>query len=157
MGLMDELRKFARPYSDAEDEYEDEYDDGVDEEAMEDEEEPRRSFSGGMNDSAPRSTGGRVVNLGAASQLQMVVVKPEDFQQVDTIANYLRDRKAVVLNLEKTNKDVARRLVDFLSGCSYALDGNIRKVAIYTYLITPYNVDVVGDMMEEIENNVAYY
>ena len=64
---------------------------------------------------------------------------------------------AVVLNLESTNKDVARRLVDFLSGCAYALDGKIKKIAISTYIITPYNVDFVGDnLMDELENNGVY-
>ena len=55
-----------------------------------------------------------------------------------------------------TNKDTARRLVDFLSGCAYALDGKIKKVAMSTYIITPYNVDIVGDLMEEIEKSGAY-
>ena len=71
--------------------------------------------------------------------------------------HHLRDKQAVVLNLESTNKDVARRLVDFLSGCAYALDGKIKKIAISTYLITPYNVDVVGDLVEELENNGMYF
>ena len=56
-----------------------------------------------------------------------------------------------MLNLETTNKDVARRLVDFLSGCAYALDGKIKKIAVSTYLVTPYNVDVVNNMLEEQE------
>ena len=73
------------------------------------------------------------------------------------IAEHLRERRAVVLNLESTNKDVARRLVDFLSGCAYALDGKIKKVAISTYIITPLNVDIVGDLVEELENNGMYF
>ena len=81
------------------------------------------------------------------------MVKPERFDQVSEIADHLRDKKAVVLNLETTNKDVSRRLVDFLSGCAYALDGKIKKVAISTYLITPYNVGVVGDLVEELESS----
>ena len=87
----------------------------------------------------------------------MVLVKPERFDQVDEIADHLRDKKAVVLNLETTQKDVARRLVDFLSGCAYALDGKIKKIAISTYLITPYNVGVVGDLVEELENSGTYF
>ena len=69
---------------------------------------------------------------------------------------HLRSKHAVVLNLEATNKDVARRLVDFLSGCAYALDGKIKKIAISTYIITPYNVDIVGDLIDELENNGLY-
>ena len=73
------------------------------------------------------------------------------------VADHLRNKCAVVLNLESTNKDTARRLVDFLSGCAYAVDGKIKKVAISTYIITPYNVDIVGDLMEEIENSGVYF
>lgn len=93
------------------------------------------------------------MNINATTQLQVVLVKPERFDQVSEIADHLRDKKAVVLNLETTNKDVSRRLVDFLSGCAYALDGKIKKVAISTYLITPYNVGVVGDLVEELESS----
>ena len=62
----------------------------------------------------------------------------------------------MVLNLEETNKDVARRLVDFLSGVTYALDGKIKKVAASTFIITPYNVDILGDLIDELENNGLY-
>lgn len=99
----------------------------------------------------------KVVNINATTQLQVVLVKPDRFDLVSDIADHLRDKQAVVLNLESTNKDVARRLVDFLSGCAYALDGKIKKIAISTYIITPYNVDFVGDnLMDELENNGVY-
>ncbi|MEG1404578.1 MAG: cell division protein SepF, partial [Oscillospiraceae bacterium] len=61
-----------------------------------------------------------------------------------------------VLNLEKTNKELARRLLDFLSGVAYANEGTIKKVAISTYIITPYNVDIMGDLIDELENNGLY-
>ena len=105
----------------------------------------------------PRSNAGKVVNLNSSTQLQVILVKPDRFDMVSEIADHLRDKQALVLNLESTNKDVARRLVDFLSGCAYALDGKIKKVAISTYLITPYNVDVVGDLVEELENSGMYF
>ena len=166
MGLMDEIRKLTHPYSDQEDDYDD-YDD-EDEDGYEDDEPaavperpaPRRSFgrSSAAPEPAPAARGaGRVVNLNSNAQLQVVLVKPDRFDQVSDIADHLRDKKALVLNLESTNKDVARRLVDFLSGCAYALDGKIKKVAISTYLITPYNVGVVGDLVEELENNGTYF
>ena len=98
----------------------------------------------------------KVVNINATTQLQVVLVKPDRFDLVSDIADHLRDKQAVVLNLESTNKDVARRLVDFLSGCAYALDGKIKKIAISTYIITPYNVDIVGDLIDELENNGVY-
>lgn len=158
MGFMDELKKLTHPYSEAE---EDDYDD-YDDEPLEDESAPqpqpsRRSY--GRNSAAQESSrgGNKVVNINATTQLQVVLVKPDRFDMVSEIADHLRDKRAVVLNLESTNKDVARRLVDFLSGCAYALDGKIKKVAISTYLITPYNVDVVGDLVEELENNGMYF
>ena len=99
----------------------------------------------------------KVVNIHATTQLKVVLVKPDRFENASEIADQLKDKRTVVLNLESTNKDVARRLVDFLSGCAYALDGKIKKIAISTYIITPYNVDFVGDnLMDELENNGVY-
>ena len=62
-----------------------------------------------------------------------------------------------VLNLESTNKEVSRRLVDFLSGVAYANNGQIKRVANSTFIITPYNVDIMGDLLDELENNGAFY
>ena len=102
------------------------------------------------------SNGNKVVNIHTTAQMQVVLVKPDRFDNVSDIAEHLRSKHAVVLNLEATNKDVARRLVDFLSGCAYALDGKIKKIAISTYIITPYNVDIVGDLIDELENSGLY-
>ena len=154
MGLMDEIRKLTHPYSEQEDEFDD-YDDEPLSEEPASAPAPRRTF--GKSTETPRGTASRVVNLSSSTQLQVVLVKPERFDQVSEIADHLRGKQAVVLNLEATNKDVARRLVDFLSGCAYALDGKIKKVAISTYLITPYNVDVVGELAEELENAGMYF
>lgn len=158
MGLMDEIRKLTHPYSEQEDDY-----DELEEELPAEEEAPapRRTFgrsSAPAPVETPRASGaGRVVNINSGSQLQVVLVKPERYDQVSEIADHLRDKKAIVLNLETANKDVARRLVDFLSGCAYALDGKIKKVAAFTYLITPYHVGIVGDLVEELENSGSYF
>lgn len=162
MGFMDELKKLTRPYA----EEEDDFDDYDEEEVAETPAAPvaaapaaaaPKQRASSFSDSRSANRGGsKVVNLGASAQLQVVLVKPEKFENVTEIADHLREKRAVVLNLESTNKDVARRLVDFLSGCTYVLDGKIKKVAISTYIITPYNVDVVGDLMEELENNGVY-
>ena len=165
MGFMDELKKLARPYAeDDEDDYDDyDNDDFEDEEDAAPEPAPRArrsapAFSAPESRSAAESRrGGKIVNVHTTAQLQVVLVKPERFDNVSEIAEHLRERRAVVLNLESTNKDVARRLVDFLSGCAYALDGKIKKVAISTYIITPLNVDIVGDLVEELENNGMYF
>ena len=86
-----------------------------------------------------------------------VLVKPDVFENAAEIADHLRDKHTVVMNLEKTKKDTARRLIDFLSGVAYAQDGKIKKVAVDTYIITPYNVDIMGDLMDELENNGLYF
>ena len=98
----------------------------------------------------------KVVNINATTQLQVVLVKPERYENASEVADHLRDKRTVVLNLEKTQKDVARRLLDFLSGVAYAQEGKIKKVALQTYIVTPYNVDIMGDLIDELENNGVY-
>lgn len=99
----------------------------------------------------------KVLNIHTTTQLQVVLVQPEHFESASDIADHLRDRRTVVLNLEKANKDAVRRLVDFLSGVVYAQGGKIKPVAKNTYIITPYNVDIMGgDLMDEIESNGWY-
>ena len=90
-------------------------------------------------------------------QLKVVLVKPERFEDASTIADHLNNKRTVVLNLESTNKEVSRRLVDFLSGVAYANNGQIKRVANSTFIITPYNVDIMGDLLDELENNGAFY
>lgn len=161
MGFVDELKKLTRPYNEDDmDEYD--YDE---EEDLEPEPEPapsprRSAFSAPdpqPSSTARRSGPARVVNLNNNSSMQVILVKPDRFDTVSEIADHLRDKKAIVLNLESTNKDVARRLVDFLSGVAYALDGKIKKVAISTYILTPFNVEIVGDLVEELENSGVYF
>ena len=102
-------------------------------------------------------SGNRVVNINATTQLKVVLVKPERFEDASTIADHLNNKRTVVLNLESTNKEVSRRLVDFLSGVAYANNGQIKRVANSTFIITPYNVDITGDLLDELENNGAFY
>ena len=99
----------------------------------------------------------KVVNIHATTQLKVVLVKPEHFEDASTIADHLNNKRTVVLNLESTNKDVARRLIDFLSGVAYAGEGKIKKVAANTYIITPYHVELEGDLIDELENNGLYF
>ena len=172
MGFMDELKKLAKPYTEDEDDF-DEFDDDVRPTRASRSSSapaPSRASSFNLDDDADdtssvsssgastRRTPGsnKVVNIHTTAQMQVVLVKPDRFDNVSDIAEHLRSKHAVVLNLEATNKDVARRLVDFLSGCAYALDGKIKKIAISTYIITPYNVDIVGDLIDELENNGLY-
>ena len=84
-----------------------------------------------------------------SSALELKVVKPERFDSVPQIADHLLNKRTVVLNLESTNKETARRLIDFLSGVAYSIDGQLKKVANNTYVITPCNVDVSGEKLAE--------
>lgn len=103
------------------------------------------------------SSKNRIVNIHATTQLQVVLVKPERFDDAPTIANHLNDKKTVVVNLESANKEVQRRLIDFLSGVAYANRGQIKRVANSTFIITPFNVDIMGDMLiDELESNGMY-
>lgn len=101
--------------------------------------------------------GNKVVNIHATAQLQVVLVKPERFDDASAVADHLNAKRTVVLNLESANKDVARRILDFLSGVAYANDGQIKKVANCTFIITPYNVGLMGDLLDELENNGLYF
>ncbi len=87
----------------------------------------------------------------SGSNLELKVVKPERYDNVSQIANHLLNRRTVVLNLEETNKETARRLLDFLSGVTYSINGNLKRVANNTYVITPCNVDVSGDQLKKKE------
>lgn len=98
----------------------------------------------------------KVVNINATTQLQVVLVKPERFEDASGVADHLNGKRTVVLNLESTNKDVARRLIDFLSGVAYANNGQIKRVANSTFIITPYNVDIMGELLDELENSGVF-
>lgn len=99
----------------------------------------------------------KVVNIHATTQLQVVLVKPERFADAPSIGDHLNSKRTVVLNLESTPKDVSRRLIDFLSGVAYANNGTLKRVANSTFIITPYNVDIMGDLLiDELENNGMY-
>ena len=141
MSLVDSLKKGLFG---SEDEYEDQYIDdgpqmvnnnnGVGLGADDETEEP-----------AEGAKKNKVVNIHATTQLKVVLVKPERFEDASTIADHLNNKRTVVLNLESTNKEVSRRLVE------------IKRVANSTFIITPYNVDIMGDLLDELENNGAFY
>ncbi|MEG0664708.1 MAG: cell division protein SepF, partial [Clostridia bacterium] len=105
----------------------------------------------------PSKKNNKVVNIHATTQLQVVLVKPERFEDASSIADHLNNKRTVVLNLENTDKDVLRRIVDFLSGVAYANNGQVKRIASSTFIITPYNVDIVGDLIDELENNGIFF
>jgi len=154
MGLLDELKRLARPYEDEEeDDFEEEYQEPI----RAPRPEKRKQEAPSAFSPEPERRNNKVVNIHTTTQLQVVLVKPERFENASEIADHLREKRTVVLNLESTNKEIARRLLDFLSGVAYANEGKIKKVAISTYIITPYNVDILGDLIDELENNGLYF
>ena len=176
MSFWDNLKKFAQPYGDEDfDDYDEE--DGVDtfEDEEVEEERPARTrrnsfFNFSTNDdndykaapaAAPAATNtgrsgfsGQVVNLG--NRQEVVLFHPSTFNDTSKAADDLRNKKAVILNMENVDKAMARRVVDFLSGCAYAVDGKVKKVAQSTYLFCPHNMDVVGDL-ENLQTETESY
>ena len=150
MGFIDKMRSIING-----DGVDDELD--VEENGITGSNEPisRSSYDTDFSSESKRSN--KVVNIHATAQLQVVLVKPERFDDASTVADHLNAKRTVVLNLESANKDVARRILDFLSGVAYANDGQIKKVANCTFIITPYNVGIMGDLLDELENNGLYF
>ncbi len=162
MNVFEKLRWLARPYEDDEDEENEEFEPAYKQEKRRERsdrteravrEEPLSAFDTTQADR--RSN--KVVNIHTTTQLQVVLMKPDRFEVGKDIADHLREKRTVVLNLEQTSKDVSRRILDFLSGAAYAQEGKVKKVALSTYIITPYNVDILGDLIDELENNGLYF
>ncbi len=163
MSFWDNVKKFAQPYAD------DEYDDYDDEMEGYEEEAPRRSRSAesdksGFNFDAPAAApapaakpgfSGQVLNMNGNKQ-EVVLFRPTSFSDTTKAADDLRDKKAIIVNMENVDKGLARRVVDFLSGCAYALDGKMNKIAASTYLFCPHSMDVVGDF-ENVQADVESY
>ena len=155
MGILNDFKKWAHPYEDEDEEYEDDFPDLKDHGdtgAFAD----RGRSSERTSERRAEDRRNKVVNINATTQLKVVLVKPERFENASEIADHLKEKRTVVINLESTNKDIARRLIDFLSGVAYAGEGKIKKVAANTYIITPYHVDIMGDLIDELENNGLY-
>ena len=183
MSFWDNVKKFAQPYSDEDyDDYDEdeEYLDDYEEPAaparraparrrapepapVEDFEEEADDFGFGLAP-APKSTSvasssgfkGQVVSMTTGAKQEVVLFRPTSFNDTSKAADDLRNRKAVVLNLENVDKAMSRRVVDFLSGCVYAVDGSVKKVAQSCYIFCPHNMDVVGDL-EAIQAEVESY
>ena len=146
MALRDTLRNLIGI---PENDYDSEYDDDMQAGNVEQEEEEQMPSPSLSSDRKHN----KVVNIHATTQLAFVLVKPERYEDAASIADHLNAKKTVVLNLEQTSKDVSRRLIDFLCGVAYANNGQMKRVANNTYIITPYNVDIMGDLLDELENN----
>ncbi|MBQ3192772.1 MAG: cell division protein SepF [Oscillospiraceae bacterium] len=183
MSFWDNVKKFAQPYADddyddydEDDDYVDEYDEPAEAPAprraprrapapapapvMEEEEE---DTGFGFAPVPAASTGsslsgfsGQVLNMNASNKQEVVLFRPGSFNDTSKAADDLRNRKAVIVNMENVDKAMARRVVDFLSGCVYALDGDVKKIAQSAYLFCPHNMDIVGDL-ETLQAEVESY
>ena len=168
MSILDNLKKFVQPYSD--DEYDD-YDDVDELEAEEVDVAPRgrrpSPFASADDTepsySAPATSSttaggfsGQVLNMSSSGKQEVVLFHAKSFDSAAKAADELRRKKAVILNMENIDKSLTRRVVDFLSGSVYALDGSVKKIAQSTYLFCPHNMDIVGDL-ETLQAEVESY
>ena len=171
MSFWDNVKKFAQPYEDEDyDDYDDEELDEFDEPVQETAPRTRRPSPFATSSAAPAapaatapaaptasapSFGGQVLNMNAGKQ-EVVLFHAKTFDDAAKAADELCKRKAVILNMENVDKALTRRVVDFLSGSVYALDGRVKKVAQSTYLFCPHNMDVTGDL-ENIKAEAESY
>ena len=172
MSFWDNVKKFAQPYD--EDDYDDDYDEELDDyeesaqEAAPHTRRPSPFASTTASTAAPAaaaapaapaastpSFGGQVLNMNSGKQ-EVVLFHAKTFDDAAKAADELCKRKAVILNMENVDKALTRRVVDFLSGAVYALDGRVKKVAQSTYLFCPHNMDVTGDL-ENIKAEAETY
>ena len=179
MSFWDNVKKFAQPYAD------DDYDDYDEDDYVEDDyEEPaeapaprrekRRAAPAPVMEeeeedygfapvpavaaSTAPATGftGQILNMNASNKQEVVLFRPGTFNDTSKAADDLRNRKAVIVNMENVDKAMARRVVDFLSGCVYALDGDVKKIAQSAYLFCPHNMEISGDL-ETLQAEVESY
>ena len=114
----------------------------------EEEEEEDRKIWGRRNN--------KIVNMPQTQQVKMVICQPTSFEQSENICTLLKEKKSIIVNLEYVNKDIARRIVDVVSGAVHALDGNLQKISNSIFLVAPYNYDITNEMArEEIKNKLS--
>lgn len=130
----------------AEDVADEDYEEGADYNEEEDQEveEPRGLFGGRKS--------GRVVNM--QQSVKMVITQPTTFEQAEEICDLLKEKKSVIINLEYVNKDVARRIIDVVSGAVHALEGHMQKISNSIFLIAPYNYDIATDSKEDVKSKL---
>ena len=117
-------------------------------------------MSSGSSNLSGSGFSGQVLNMNSSASIsnkqEVVLFRPNTFNDTSKAADDLRSRKAVIVNMENVDKAMARRVVDFLSGCVYALDGDVKKIAQSAYLFCPHNMDIVGDL-ETLQAEVESY
>lgn len=142
-------------YEDEEEEYEEDYQTPVLRENTVPFREPSRVKEMPEYTPAPvtrRAKGNpQVYSINTNVQMQVVIIKPECYEDAQEICDQVKTKKPVVVNLEKVEFPTAQRIMDFLSGTCYALEGCIQRVANNIFIIAPENVDISGDFKEELK------
>lgn len=182
MGFMDELRKLTQPYDDEDDFFEGaersqkqaaqpspaqmEFESSFGDDSAPSESVPHKAakapgeggFFGNLKKSSkPKSPQReRVVNFGG-NETQVILFSPKTFDEAGELVNHLLQSRSVVMTLEGLPTDTARRLLDFLSGITFALQGKITPVSAKTYFVTPQNVDILGTQQDQPESDELYF
>lgn len=142
MGIWDNMKKMAQPYDN---DYDDDYDDndyGTETRTAAPAEAPAMDFSDSISSAAPTNNfSGKVMSMNR-SRSEIRLVSPESFKDASAAAKHLCENRIVHLNVEHTDEVVARRVIDFLSGCVFALEGKVTKAGTDIYIFTPNNVEV---------------
>lgn len=98
----------------------------------------------------------KVVGMPGVQQVKVIISQPNSFEQSEEICEHLKEKKSIIVNLEYVNKDVARRIIDFISGAVYALDGNIQKISNSIFLVAPYNYEITNEILkDDIKSKVS--
>ena len=137
------LNKFMNIFGMGAEEAEEDYEDVNDTYEEEELEEPKGLFG---------RKSGKIVNM--AQQVRMVIMQPTSFEQSEDICDLLKEKKSVIINLEYVNKDIARRIIDVVSGAAHALDGHMQKISSSIFLVAPYNYDITSETREETKSKL---
>ncbi len=126
---------------------------GFEEDTVDEEEKVRETRFRDEEETIPASRRkGQVLNLHAQRQLKVVVSEPKAFEDVQNLADNLKNRRPVIVNLEKADPELARRVVDFISGATYALNGSLQKVGSGIFLFVPSNMDISGEIGDQLKD-----
>jgi len=158
MGLIGKFGNMLKQTEEEENmDYEDFYEN--DEEPQEAAPENNDQNNGGNAEPADNTDASSVTVQGDDNKVHFVLFKPETFDKdVTTMADRFIQKDTLILNMEQTNKDVAKRIIDFLGGVAYAHQGKISRVAEDTYIVMPSHVDITGDdLMDEVESDNVYF
>ncbi len=140
-GILNKMLDFIGVYENEEDEenYEETYLDELP--------KPNLESSSQQN----KKANGKVVNFNSTSDIRVVVTQPQNVNDAREMCDHLRANKPIIINLEDLEKETAQRIVDFMSGCVYAMDGDFQKVSSYIFLATPHGIDITGDIKDNMK------